>query len=239
MINKPKTQVPPVLCENCKNWPNVVWCLLTPEQYEEFIATKHFKVFEKGEYLFRAGTSPTYLYSIYTGKVKVVKEENGEHTIVRLARDGDLVGYRAVLAGEPYSASAIAIERTSACVIPVKTIKKFLRENAELDRMFLKILAEDLRRAESRLQFMASHTVKERILHTLIFMESFFGKDAEGYINIPLSRTELAQLVGTALETLIRQLKILEQEGLIEIASKNRIKLIDKELIVNTLSIVD
>ncbi len=213
---------------------------MTPEEYDQLIVEKHYQRFKKGEYIFRIGQTPTVLYCVYAGKVKLVRhDEYGNMVIVRLAREGDLLGYRSLLGNTPYKADAIALTDVSVCTIPVHLIRKALKENPEVTQAFFQRLAQDLSWAESRITAMATQSVRERIMHMLLFLEMFFGVDDEGFINLPLSRTELAQLIGTAPETLIRQLHRLEEMGFLELSGKRRIRLLQKEKMLQILALVD
>lgn len=237
MSGKKNTPVPPVLCARCMNWPISIWRFLSPEEYEEIVMAKHYRRFRRGEFLFREGEIPENLYCIYSGKVKVVKQDlqTGEEVIVRLAQEGDLVGYRAVLEGGRYRAGAVAITDVSVCTFPVREVREVVRKNLRISEEFLRILAEDLRRAETRLKAMATLTVRERILHTLLFLEGFFGVDDEGFLVLPISRKELAQLVGTAPEVLARQMAVLELEGLIETEGARKFRILRKSEAVERL----
>jgi CRP-like cAMP-binding protein len=75
---------------------------------------------------------------------------------------------------------------------------------------------------------MAQKTVRERLAEALLFLDETFGDDAEGYLNIRLSREEIANVIGTSTESAIRSLSEMNKEQLILLFGK-KIKLLKKK----------
>ena len=98
-------------CAHCASRFHSVFCDLSHENVDRLNDSKHCTNFKKGQDIFLEGFASLGLYCINNGKVKVHRNgEMGKQPIVRLARSGDIVGYRALITGEPYSATATALE---------------------------------------------------------------------------------------------------------------------------------
>ena len=81
--------------------------------------SKRWQIFEKGETIFQEAAAPKGIFCIEKGKVKVSQLGlDGKDQILHLAKDGDVMGYRATLSGDIYSCSATAIEQSHICFIP-------------------------------------------------------------------------------------------------------------------------
>lgn len=195
---------------------------------EQIGTAKHCDIYRKGDVIFREGNRPQGLYAIYSGKVKVYKtNERGKDQILRLTKAGDALGYRALISGEHYMASAEALEDSRICFIPKSTFDTLLQTSDKLFARIIKVLAEDLKVAESQIAAMATKTVRERTAEALVIIHNYYGVNADGSLSVAMSREDLASMVGTATESLIRMLSEFKSEGLIDLKDK---KIIIKDL---------
>jgi CRP/FNR family transcriptional regulator len=95
----------------------------------------------------------------------------------------------------------------------------------------MQLLSTDLKDAERRLTYWTQRPVRERLAETLLLLQKSYGKNDAGHLNITLRREDLANLLGTATETLIRALNELKREQLIHIERKNIAVLDEKRLL--------
>jgi CRP-like cAMP-binding protein len=113
--------------------PKTHFCLfseLSREQIASLRLQEIEKIYKKGESLFNEDAYPKVLYVVFKGVVKIHKYGiNGKEQITRLASAGDLIGYRSLLTGESYSASATAVEETRLFQIPSDAFLSLLKEN--------------------------------------------------------------------------------------------------------------
>jgi CRP-like cAMP-binding protein len=221
---------PGCLLSDIKNISFMQHC--TPAQLEEISATKTCSTFKKGQTVFHEGNSPQGIYYISAGVLKLVRTNNeGKEQILRFAKEGDFLGYRALIADEPFVATAICIEETSACFIPRQVFMKLLDENPAISKEMLKALSHDLGVVEERVQSLAQKSVRERLAETLLFLHQNFtatGDTEDGVIHITLPREDIANIVGTATETIIRLLSEFKHDKLIELDGK-KIKILNKQ----------
>lgn len=226
-------------CKHCSNRYNSVFCKTEHDSMEEIEAYKICSVFKKGETIFREGSYASGIYCINGGKIKLsMTGDEGKEQIIRMAKPGDIIGYKALLSSERYSATATALEDCNVCFIPKEIFLAILQKDATLSFEMMKILSDELKRAEERITHLAQKPVRERVAETILFLKETYGIDAENNINVALSREEIANLVGTATETAIRLLSEFNKDHIIELAGK-RIKILDKNKLVKTANLYD
>ena len=201
----------------------------TDEQILKINKSKTCSRSEKGEHLFFEDKIPLGIYCISSGVVKLVKTNNdGKEQILRFAKAGDFLGYRALIADEPFVASAICLEDTICCFIPQKIFMELLSENPGIAKDLLKSLSHELGVVEERIQSLAQKSVRERLAETLLFLHDTFNQQGndDAVIHITLPREDIANIVGTATETVIRLLSEFKADKLIELQGK-RIRLLN------------
>lgn len=217
-------------CEECTTRSGSLFCNVDLPELEKLSAEKSANVYKKGQTIFYEDRQPHGVYCIYSGKVKIHKYgENGQEQIVRFARPGNLIGYRALLHGDVYSASATALETTEICYFPKQAFIELLRMNSDFSLLTIRQLASDLRVAEHMLTSMAHKYVDERMAEALILLKECYGfETGSTRINATLSRKELANLTGTTTETAIRIISDFRDKNLVRLEGK-RIELTDLE----------
>lgn len=175
--------------------------------------------FKKGQALFVEGSVPTGIFFLKQGKVKKYKSDrDGKEQIIYVCSSGELFGYPALLSGESYSDSATTLEDSEIGFIPRKYFEQVLESSTVFSNKLLKNLSHEFGVLENSIVTFANKTVRERLALTLLILKekyldkNFIDKPAE----IILSREDLSNMVGTAVETLVRLLHEFKDEGLIE-----------------------
>lgn len=227
-------------CKECGNCKISVFSDLKDEEFDTLNFEKSIVHLHKGQVLFLQDTKPHGLYCVKKGKIKVFKRgSEGKEQIVRLANDADIVGYRAFLSDENYQCGAAALEETTLCYVPRQTLVGIMDSNVSIYKKMLGQLSEDLKNAESKISDLAQKPVRERVAEALLMLKTKYGVDENtGGINVSLSREELANMVGTATESLIRILSDFKKEGMIELESK-KIRIVDFEHLYATAHLYD
>ncbi|MBI4930353.1 MAG: Crp/Fnr family transcriptional regulator [Bacteroidetes bacterium] len=231
-----KVEVPP--CEKCRNFSNSVFCSLNKTEQEQISGHKTFHLYKKGQVIFYEGNQPQGLYCIYSGKVKIHKlGDNGKDQIVRLAKTGNVVGYRALLSIDNYYATATALENTLVCFFPKATYLNLLMNNPEFSMKTIKMLSGNLRIAEQMITNMAQKQVRERMAGALLYLKDFFGLEEDGAtINTVLTRQDIGNIAGTTTETSIRILSDFNKNKIIRIVGK-KIKILNKKELLHIANI--
>ncbi len=198
-----------------------MFALLRSLQEHPLSSGKSYRTYKKKELLFEEGNRPKGVYCINKGKAKVFKRGiDGKEQIVHLAREGDLLGYRALISNEQYPVGAATLEECSICFIPKTAVFKILKDMPELYEKLLRQACRELGLMTSKITNLAQKTVRQRAAIGLLTLRDIY-QDANGDpVTINLTREDIANIVGTATETLIRLLQDFKSEGIIE--SKGR-----------------
>lgn len=202
------------------------------------LSTKHLcNYYKRGQAVFLEGNHPMGLFCINKGRVKISQlGAEGKEQIIRHAKEGDVVGYRSLICGEPYNASAIALEESRICIIPSKVFFGLLEKNPEVTSAVMKLLAGDLKSAEMKVTQIAQKSVPERLAEALLMLREYYGEDDADTLTI--TREEIARYVGTATETAIRVIAEFKREGLISVEGK-RIIILDRVGLVKIANLHD
>lgn len=209
-----------IRCEICSGHPGDFLCSLTGKLADRLYDEKTVKEFSTGEKLFVENQAADAVYCIHQGQVKLYKTgELGANQVIRLLGSGDVVGYRPVVADEPYAATAEAIENTIACVIQKALLLDLIQKEPDFALKLMAKLARELRLSEEQLVRQSQHTVKQRAAELLLFLldRSDHGDPATREIKVPLLRTEMAQMVGTTPESISRTLREFARSGIIDL----------------------
>jgi len=210
-------------CKNCPSLTKGVFCSLGEQELSQLSQNKVSNVYKKGQTLFVQGNHPFGLYCISTGNIKVTKiGSDGKESIVRIASGGDVLGHRSLFTDQYYMATATALEDTKVCFLDKKYILKVIQEQPSVSMKVIEKLSTDMGAAESKLSSLHQKNVRERLAELLLLLKESHGEKLEDgriKINIKLTREEMATMIGTANETLIRfisefrEAKLIEQEG--------------------------
>ncbi len=192
------------------------------------------RTYKKGQSIFLEGSFPAGIFYLKEGLVKKYKTDNvGKEHILYLCSSGELLGYSAVLCNETYPDSASALETSILGFISNELFLKIIHGSNELMLNLLSSLSHEFSVMVNSVTVFTHMTVRERLALILLILSATFKKrSTTKYVEIVLSRNDLASMVGTATETLVRLLQAFKQEGIIEIKSKNIIVLKPKELIM-------
>jgi CRP/FNR family transcriptional regulator, polysaccharide utilization system transcription regulator len=210
-----------ISCINCQSLAVSVFATLSCNELAELNIHKISRIVKKGRVIFTEGEMAHGLYCVHEGRAKVYRTDiDGQEQIVRLAKEGDILGYRSLLGNEYYQASAQTLQESTICFIPKIHLYAMLERNISLPLKMMEKLAHDIGFAEKRGFDFITKTSHERLAEGLILLLKSFGITKDGYINIVLTREDLGKLMGMATETVIRALKDWESQGIISLFKK-------------------
>jgi CRP-like cAMP-binding protein len=194
----------------------------------------HRKTFhvKKGTVLFEEGDTVKGIYFIYEGKAKVHKKWGADkELIVRIAGKGAILGHRGLGNSRVYPVSATTLEASAVCFIDMDFFQSTLKVNHDFTNKLMMFFAEELQESEKNMRNLAHMTVKGRVAQALLMLLEKFGADAEGNIDIILSRQDLSSLAGATYETVFRIINELINDGIIKISNKYIIILKKEDLL--------
>lgn len=188
---------------------------------------KTCQLYKKGSVVYREGSRLTGFYCITKGILKIYKTGiDGKEQIIRFVKAGDIIAFRSLLSQELACTTAKVIDDAVLCQIPYPTLLFLLQNNWKFSHWMIQILCRELKDANDYITDIAQKTVRERLAEVLLLLKDSFDVDEQNYLQIALTREELANMVGTATESVIRLLSEFKQDGLIELKGR-KIKFMD------------
>jgi CRP-like cAMP-binding protein len=207
---------------------------LPPADLELLMARKTQQVYKKGEIIFREGAYPAGIYYIVNGKAKKYKvDTEGREQIIYVANTGELLGYHAILSQDNYPDSAAVLEESTIAFIPKEDFLEAIDQSDTLNRRLLKTLSHEFAVLANSLTLFAQRSVRERLaLQLIVIREKYKVNFEPGMpVEINMGRDDLASLVGTARENVVRMLSEFREEGTITTKGRKIIVLDVKKLI--------
>ena len=172
--------------------------------------------YEKGEMIFREGEPADRIHFVYTGRVKIVKATGAREIILEILGPGEPVGAVAAFERRSFPASAVAIEPSGLVSLPEREFFALLETRPAMTRSLLGGLTMRLVMLNKRLADMVG-TADARAARLFLTLADRLGtpRDAGLFIPLGLSRQELADLLGTTLETAIRLMSRWQKDELV------------------------
>ena len=203
---------------------------LENEDIEEIARISIKKVFGKGEIIFMEGDPGDAFYFIKTGKVKIYKTtSDGREHIFTILSEGDVFAEVALFNDITYPATAEVLEDVELGMIKNKDLEDLIRSNVEIALQIIKVFSRKLFSSQQKVKELALGDTYDRIARTLLVFAKDHGIKTDDGIEIKLniSRQELANMIGTARETVSRSLSQFKKEGSIDIIGR---KIIIKDI---------
>lgn len=225
-MKKPLKELP--TCMNCSVADSNIFKSLSKEERELLNQEKNCNSYLKGDIIYHEGNRISGCYCVNKGILKIYKTGiEGKEQIIAFAQKGDIIGYRSILSGEPACTTAQVIDDSLLCYIPSDILLSLVKSNSSFSLDLMQLTCKELNQANAYIKDIAQKTVRERLAEILLMLKNTFGEDAEGYLQIILTREDLANIVGTATESVIRLLSEFKSDNLIELSNK-KIKIINK-----------
>ncbi|MBN2892564.1 MAG: Crp/Fnr family transcriptional regulator [Bacteroidales bacterium] len=215
-------------CQKCIENKESIFKVLTKEQKELLTESMNCISYKKNEIIFKEGFNPNGLISLAKGKVKIFKDGiSGKEQIIRLARPGDFIGFRALFANDYYNASAGAFEDSIVCIINKDQLYKIIEENHLFALQIITFLAKELGEAENNIISLTQKHLRGRLAESLLRLSDTYGFETDNQtIKISLYREDLANLANMTTSNAIKTLYNFRDENVIELDGK-KIKVLD------------
>jgi DNA-binding response OmpR family regulator len=174
--------------------------------------------YKKKHIIYAHAQRPSYLYFIVKGKVKTFRiNEDGKELITGIYTDNEFFGYTPLLEETVYHDNAEVLEDATVMLIPKSDFLQLVSSDMQTAKRFIKLLSSNLSEREEKLIQLAYNSLRKRVADGLIMVYEKYRKNEKDSPKIALSREDLAQVVGTATESLIRTLSDFKSEKLIDI----------------------
>jgi CRP/FNR family cyclic AMP-dependent transcriptional regulator len=197
---------------------------------------REIQTYKKKQMVYTQGNRPSYLLFVVKGKVKSFRSnEDGKELITAIHKEGDFIGYTALLEETAYADNAEAMEDAEIMLIPKADFYNLLNSDSQVAKRFIKLLSHNLVEREEALLNLAYNSLRKRVANGLIHVNEKFKKAPGDKPKLEIPREDLAQVVGTATESLIRTLSDFKSEKLIEIKD-GKISILDEGKLSNLLN---
>lgn len=211
-------------CSDCHIDGNDNLSYIPKNILEELTVKSIHNKYKKSNIIFYEGNIPYGLYFIIKGKIKLFNtSKEGKEYIIKIAKEGDILGYKAFLNHGEFSASAEALEESHIRFIDKNDFMEILNKYPNFAMILLEIMAKEIKCYREVVNSLAYKTSNERIIDLLINLKNTFGVlEKNGYyrIDVQLSREEISNMIGSTLETGVRLLSWLKEKNVIETNNK-------------------
>ncbi|KAF2508662.1 Crp/Fnr family transcriptional regulator [Flavobacterium zhairuonense] len=216
-----------------------LWNDLPEQDKKSLKEVMQIKKYRKSEAIFTEGTLAAGIFFVQTGKIKKYKADNfGREQIIYIYNSGEFFGYSAVLGEEPYGDTTVAIEPSIISFIEKEDFLRILSQSDVFSRLLLKCLSHEFIVMANLLAVLSQRTVRERVALCLVILDNKYriAANENEKVYITLSRRDLANMAGTANETLARVLHDFKEEKLIWMEGR-RIRLVNTQLLMHAVNI--
>lgn len=201
------------------------------EALKEFIANRSVSKYKKKQVIYSEGNHPSRLFYVQKGKIKTYKiNDDGKEFVIGLYNEGEFLGYTALLEGGMYKESAETLEESELAIIPKNEFDELINSNREVLQKFVHLLANNVTEKEAQLLGLAYNSLRKKVADTLITLSKKYKNEKDAQFVINISRENLANIAGTAKESLIRTLSDFKDEKLIDIVNGDIVVLDEKRL---------
>lgn len=217
---------------HCKDCSLAAMCLPLSLQDQELETldsiVKRGRPLKKGENLFRQGDPFNSIYALRSGAIKTFSvSDGGEEQITGFHLASEMIGLSG-MDDQRYPVSAVALETTSVCEIPFERLDDLTAAMPQLRKQVMRLMSREIRDDQQMMLLLSKKTADERIATLLINLSARFR--ARGYsataFRLAMSRNEIGNYLGLAVETVSRVFTRFQQQQLIAAEGK-QIEILD------------
>ena len=191
------------------------------DQLENIIGRNH--PIPKGGVLFRYGNNFKAIFAVRSGAIKTCSiGTNGEEHITGFYFPGEIVGLDSI-GHQTYESTAIALESTAICAIPFDALEELSRKYTTLNHHIFKLLSSEIRSDHQIMQMVGKRPAEEKVASLLLSFATRYKRRnlCEDHIHIPMSRADIGNHLGLALETVSRIFTHFQELGVLSIQGKD------------------
>jgi CRP-like cAMP-binding protein len=207
-------------------------CNLTGEELADFLGVQKFLVYDKHQTVFYEGKPCHGIYILCAGKVKLIQSSRlGQQQILRIVSPGELIEKNGLYNMGRHSVTCETLEPSQINFIEKKDFLNLIKKHNDLALKLINTLSRELELAQEKIGRSTFETARERLATALLELGEKYGtrKEDDIFIDLYLTREELAELSGTSLETAVRLLTAFKREKIIKTDGKKiRIVNMDK-----------
>ena len=202
-------------CTDCKNKNCFINRYIAQENLPIVTKMKSVYTISKGNKIFPVNQLVEGIFFIYQGKVKITYPRDGKEQLIRLAKDGAIVGHRGINQQMVYPINAVALEDTTICFMPMESFLRLISENKDFSYQIMMFFADELKNSEKDTYDLDGKNHTERTAYAFLKFLKAFGVDDTQYLTYSPLVEELAETVNISPENVNQSLKTLKAYNII------------------------
>lgn len=207
----------PINCEVCSIKDICIFSKIKLENTKKlWNNTKRVCYYKNGDRIYNQGEKPQNMFILCSGKVKIYHKINGSQIITAIKTPGSLFEYSCICKDIIYTTTSIACENTIVSYFPINAWLEILRSDFDFSIELMKLMCSEIGHLQTRLAQIAYHDANEKIASTLITHIKFTSHTSKIPEVSGLKRTDIAEICGLRLETVVRVLKKFENKKIIK-----------------------
>lgn len=211
-------------CAGCAVRDRAICSVLTDAERADFVRIGRRVSVSRGQRLIWEGEQSTRVANVVEGTMKLsVSTADGREQIVGVVYPSDFIGRPF---GHTSGHNVTALSDASVCLFPRAEFDRVAALHAGLEHSLLRRTLEDLDRARNWMLLLGRKSAREKIATFLLDMSNRFGGDA---FDLPLNRQQIADILGTTIETVSRQFTELKRQGIVALPSRARVEIRDRD----------
>ncbi len=195
------------------------WRVLDKKELDWLNSIAVCSSYDPGQYIFYEDDECDGIHFVCKGLIGVRKiDASGDSVLIRLAEEGDPLGYWPFLAEERHYSTAEVLQPTQVCFIKSEYLRQVFERNHALSLEFLRRASHDLGEAHERFHQTVTLNLRARLAHFLLLMKKRYGRVTEDgtlLIELPISRRDMAEMIGVRSESLSRTIRQMTDDGVL------------------------
>lgn len=203
-------------CSKCAFYSGSIWRPVEPTSVTPLARNFVRRELTYGEVLFQQGSDNRGVFCVSRGLIALrTHHAEGNSTLLRLAYPGEVIGFRSFLGDGPHQTEARALMPSRVCIVPRSAAQRLVQSNSGVMAQLVARCLKELDRTHERICSAATKTYKEQLAGLLTTLMDNHGVRCGNdlQMKLPLSRSDLADLLGVQPETLSRLIRRLENDG--------------------------
>ncbi len=211
-------------CGKCAFYSDSVWQPVAHASVKFLTRGFKRKDLAQGALAYGQGEDNKGVFCVSRGLVALRSlQEDGSSTLLRLAYPGDVIGFRSFLRSGPHQTEAVAIVPSRLCVVSQRDVSHLVKTSPEVLARLATRCVDEIDHSHQQIIAMATKSNKERLAQFLVSLLDRYGERVDNNIqmHLPLSRKDLADLIGVPQETLSRLVGRLQKDGYFSISGRH------------------
>jgi len=193
--------------------------------------------YKSGDLVYEQDANMNHAYYVKSGLLKIFRSgARGEQQIVRLVKEGSLIGFHSLLSDEPEVTACESLNDSQVCVIPGNVLKASMKEDKGLAELIMKQTCEELKQTCNSLIELSQKTVRGRLANLFLKLQELYQTRDDEPIPLMISRVDMARWIGTSKESVSRLITEFKEDGILTF-SRNEIRINSKDKLTKIVMI--